>query len=86
MYEEHFILQYQHSGTFANRKYEEISYPKNQKNVPPHSSNSIEKMQPHYSQSSREKKTLHSEKLTVALSALLLLSYGVLEINIRYFK
>ena len=32
------------------------------------------KMQPHYSQSSREKKTLHSEKLTVALSALLLLS------------
>ena len=33
-----------------------------------------------------KKKTLHSEKLTVALSALLLLSYGVLEINIRYFK
>ena len=44
------------------------------------------KMQPHYSQSSREKKTLHSEKLTVALSALLLLSYGMSEINIRYFK
>ena len=45
------------------------------------------KMQPRYSQSSREKKnTLHSEKLTVALSALLLLSYDVSEINIRYFK
>ena len=33
-----------------------------------------------------KKNTLHSEKLTVALSALLLLSYGVSEINIRYFK
>ena len=31
--EEHFTfhLQYNHSGTFANRKYEELSYPKNQK-------------------------------------------------------
>ena len=31
--EEHitFHLQYKHSGTFANRKYEELSYPKNQK-------------------------------------------------------
>ena len=45
------------------------------------------KMRPRYSQSSREKKnTLHSEKLTVALIALLLLSYDVSEINIRYFK
>ena len=28
--EEHFTfhLQYKHSGTFANRKYEELSYPK----------------------------------------------------------
>ena len=69
--------------TYSN---EEISNPKNQKNVPPHPSNSIENAT-HCSQSSREKKnTLHSEKLTVALSALLLLSYGVSEINIRYFK
>ena len=31
--EEHFTfhLQYKHSGMFANRKYEELSYPKNQK-------------------------------------------------------
>ena len=26
-----FHLQYNHSGTFSNRKYEELSYPKNQK-------------------------------------------------------
>ena len=42
--EEHFTfhLQYKHSGTFANRKYEELSYPKNPKM---------------YSQSSRENVT-----------------------------
>ena len=35
--EEHitFHLQYKHSGTFANRKYEELSYPKNQKMCDP---------------------------------------------------
>ena len=44
-------------------------------------------MRPHYSQSSREKKnTSHSGELTVDLGALLLLSYDVSEINIRYFK
>ena len=37
-----FHLQYKHSGTFANRKYEELSYPKNSENVQPHSNNSIE--------------------------------------------
>ena len=42
--EEHFTfhLQYKHSGTFANGKYEELSYPKKSENVRPHSSNSIE--------------------------------------------
>ena len=42
--EEHFTFhpQYKHSGTFANRKYEELSYPKKSKNVRPYSSNSIE--------------------------------------------
>ena len=30
-----FHLQYKHSGTFANRKYEELSYPKNQKMCDP---------------------------------------------------
>ena len=37
---EHFTfhLQYKYSGTFANNKYEEMSYPKNKKNVRPHSS------------------------------------------------
>ena len=35
--EEHFTFhpQYKHSGTFANRKYEEFSYPKNQKMCDP---------------------------------------------------
>ena len=37
-----FHLQYKHSGTFANRKYEELSYPKKSGNVRPHSSKSIE--------------------------------------------
>ena len=42
--EEHFTfhLQYKHSGTFANRKFEELLYPKKSENVRPHSSNSIE--------------------------------------------
>ena len=46
--EEHFTfhLQYKHSGTFANRKYEELSYPKKSENVRPHSSNSIENVTP----------------------------------------
>ena len=37
MNEEHFTfhLQYKHSGTFANRKYEELSYPKNPKMCDP---------------------------------------------------
>ena len=41
-----FHLQYKHFGTFANRKYEELSYPKKSENV-----------RPHYSQSSRENVT-----------------------------
>ena len=46
--EEHFTfhLQYKHSGTFANRKYEELSYPQKSENVRPHSSNSIESATP----------------------------------------
>ena len=46
--EEHFTfhLQYKHSGTFANRKYEELSYHKKTENV-----------RPHYSHSSRENAT-----------------------------
>ena len=35
-------LQYKHSGTFANCKCEELSYPPKSENVRPHSSNSIE--------------------------------------------
>ena len=36
-YKEHFTfhLQYKHSGAFANRKYEELSYPKNPKMCDP---------------------------------------------------
>ena len=46
--EEHFTLhlQYKHFGTFANRKYEEQSYPKKSENVRPPSSNSIENATP----------------------------------------
>ena len=43
---ESFHLQYKHSGTFSNHKYEELSYPKKSENV-----------WPHYSQSSRENAT-----------------------------
>ena len=67
MNEEHFTfhLQYKHSGTFANRKYEELSYPKKAENVRPHSSNSL-KMRPHYSQSSRENATPSSGTSSLA--------------------
>ena len=41
-----FHLQYKHSGMFANRKYEEQSYPQKSGNVRPHSSNSIENANP----------------------------------------
>ena len=42
-----FRLQYKHSGTFANRKYEELSYPKKSENARPHSSNSLENVTPY---------------------------------------
>ena len=41
-----FHLRYKHSGTFANRKYEKLSYPKKAENVRPHSSNSMENATP----------------------------------------
>ena len=46
MNKEHLTLhiQYKHTGTFANRKYEEL--PQKSENVRPHSSNSIEKATP----------------------------------------
>ena len=44
--EEHstFHVRYEHSGTFADRKYEQLSYPQKSENVLSHSSNSIEKV------------------------------------------
>ena len=36
-----FHLRYKHSGTSANGKYEELSYPKKSENVRPHSSDSF---------------------------------------------
>ena len=50
-----FHLQYKHSGTFANHKYEELSYPKKSENV-----------RPHYSQSSRENATPSSGTFPLA--------------------
>ena len=56
--EEHltFHLQCKHFGTFANRKYEELSYPKKSENFRPILVTLL-KMQPQYSQSSRENAT-----------------------------
>ena len=48
-----FHLQYKHSGTFANRKYEPLSHPKSQRMRDPIPVDLL-KMPPHYSQSSRE--------------------------------
>ena len=47
--EKHFTfhLQYEHSGTFANRKYDERSYPINPKMCDPIIVNPVVKMQPH---------------------------------------
>ena len=58
MNEEHFTfhLQYKHSGTFANRKYEKLSYPKSPKMCDPILVTLL-KMRPHYCQSSRENAT-----------------------------
>ena len=54
--EEHFAfhLHYKHSGTFAKRKYEELSYPKN---LCDPILVTLLKMRPHYSKSSRENAT-----------------------------
>ena len=41
-----FHLRHKHSGAFANRKYEELSYPQKSENVRPHASNSIENATP----------------------------------------
>ena len=59
--EEHFTfhLQYKYPGTFANRKYEQLSYPKNPKMCGPILVTLL-KMQPHYSQSSCENATSFS--------------------------
>ena len=56
--EEHFTfhLQYKHSGTFANRKYEELSNPKNPKMCDPILVTLLN-TRPHNSQSSRENAT-----------------------------
>ena len=51
-----FHLQYKHSGTFASRKYEEVSYPKSQIICDPiHIT--VLKMRPHYREPSRENVT-----------------------------
>ena len=48
LHKEHFTfnLQYKHSGTFANHKYEELCYPENQKFAQSHSSDSSENATP----------------------------------------
>ena len=58
MNEEHFTfnLQYKHSSTFANRKYEELSYPENHQIGDPILVTLL-KLQPYHSQSNRENVT-----------------------------
>ena len=65
--EEHFTfhLQYKLSGTFANCKYQELSYPKILKMCNPILVTLL-KMQPHYSQSSHENATPSSSTSTLA--------------------
>ena len=55
--EEHFTfhIPFKHSGTLANRKYEELSHPKNHKKCDPILT--LLKMRLNYSQSSRENAT-----------------------------
>ena len=67
MNEEHFTfhLQDKHSGMFANRKYKEMSYPKNQKIGDPILVTLL-KMQPHYSKSNRENVTPSSSTSPLA--------------------
>ena len=61
--EKHFTfhLQYKHPGTFANRKNEELSYPKNPKMCDPILVTLL-KMRPHCSQFIRENATLSSRR------------------------
>ena len=61
-----FHLQYKRCGTFANRKFEELPYPKKSGNVRPHSSNAIRKMLPHHSHSSCEYATPSSGTFPLA--------------------
>ena len=67
MNEEYFTfhLQYKHSGTFANRKSEELFLPQKSENVRPHLVTPL-KMRPHYSQSRRENEPLSSGALPLA--------------------
>ena len=60
-----FHLQYKYPDTFANRKYEQLSYPKNPKMCHPILVTLL-KMQPHYSQSSRENATPSNGTSTLA--------------------
>ena len=60
-----FHLQYIHSGMFANRKCEKLSYPQNPKMCNPILVTTL-KMQPHYSQSRHENATPSSGKSPLA--------------------
>ena len=60
-----FHLQYKYCGTFANGKYEELSYPKNLKMCNP-ILETLLKMQPYYSQSSCENVTQSSSTSLLA--------------------
>ena len=56
-----FHLEYKHSGTFPNRKYEELSYPQNPKICDPILATLL-KMRPHGSQSSRENANVRNQR------------------------
>ena len=76
LYEEHFTfhLQYKHSGTFANLKYEDLqSYPKNEKMFDPILVPLL-KTRPHYSQSSRENTTPSSGTIPIIIVILIIVN------------
>ena len=58
-------MRKKHSGTFADHKYEELSYPKNQKMCHPILVTLL-KMRPHFSPSSRENATPFSGTSSLA--------------------
>ena len=79
------ITYSKHSHTFANRKYEELSYPKNQIMCDPILVTLL-KMRPHYSHSSRENATPSSGTSPLAFYEEVLIALIDLTIFVTVFN